>query len=326
MQKFLPFIETYDKIVISLKSEGDKVNRKDKSKICIMIVPHTEKVTKLLIPHWLPKTTLGISSLLIVLLITYIGKNTAYSLNLNHKLKESMATIENLENENQEKNLELASLKSQNNSLHNKSIEVEMKLMEIDELQKILEEMAGIDSPSKGGGAEYALEFEDINPELDMGILADVLEDKKLEMENFIYDLKDRFENLEYIPDSTPTSGRLTSKFGNRKNPFGRGIQFHQGIDLANSKGTDIFAAGKGTVVFAGTNGGYGRVIIIDHGNGYKTLYAHNNKLLVSVGNTIEKGQLISKMGRTGRSTGNHLHFEIRENDNPINPFNVLKD
>lgn len=302
------------------------MNSKDNSKICIMIVPHTEKVRKLVIPRWMPKALLSLFSASIIVLLLYISRNTTYQLSLKKETNNKSSIINDLEEENRKKDMELADLKSQNKQLQDKTIQVENKLMEIDELQRALEKMAGVSSPSKGGEAAPDISLKDLDPEMEMDILAEVLEDKKLELEVFIEDLEARFAYLESVPDLMPTSGRLTSKFGNRKNPFGRGIQFHQGIDIANSKGTDIIASAKGTVIFSGRKGGYGKTIIIDHGYGYKTLYAHNNDLLVSVGDKVDKSQLIAEMGKTGRSTGNHLHFEIHKNDNPINPFDVLKD
>jgi len=159
-----------------------------------------------------------------------------------------------------------------------------------------------------------------------MTIISDILSDKKLELEIFIEDLEAQFEYLETVPNIMPASGRITSKFGNRRDPFTRKIQFHQGIDIANSSGTSIKAAAKGTVIYAGYNGGYGRTIIIDHGNGYKTLYAHNRELLVKKGEKVEKGQVIAKMGSSGRSTGVHLHFEIHKNNKAIDPLTVINN
>lgn len=291
-----------------------------------MIVPHTKKVKKLVIPSWMPKVSLSLFSAFIIILLLYIGRNTTYQLNLKKEANNKSSIINDLEEENRKKDMELANLKSQNKQLQDKAIQVENKLMEIDELQKVLEEMAGIKSPSKGGGASPDISLEGLDSEMEMDILAEVLDDKKLELEVFIEDLEAKFAYLESIPNLMPTSGRLTSKFGNRKNPYGRGIQFHQGIDLANSAGTKIVASAKGTVIFSGRKSSYGKTIIIDHGNGYKTLYAHGSNLLVDVGDKVDKGQLIAKMGRTGRSTGSHLHFEIHKNNNPINPLSIIKN
>ena len=116
-----------------------------------------------------------------------------------------------------------------------------------------------------------------------------------------------------------PANGRLSSNFGRR---WGRQ---HQGIDIAASYGSDVVAADGGTVVYAGYNSsGYGNLVKIDHGNGYVTYYGHNSKLCVSVGDKVYQGQVIAKIGSTGRSTGNHCHFEIRINGTPVNPISYL--
>ena len=119
-----------------------------------------------------------------------------------------------------------------------------------------------------------------------------------------------------------PVSGTITSRYGSRK-MFG-GTSFHGGIDIANSYGTDIVAADGGTVIYAGWMSSYGYLVQIDHGNGYVTYYGHNSSLVVSVGDKVYKGQHIAEMGSTGRSTGNHCHFEVRYNGERQNPMNYL--
>ncbi len=297
---------------------------KDNSKICILIVPHTKKIKRILIPHWLPKATIYSLASFFLILFLFFGKTSKNQLDLKQEADEKSSIIVDLEEENKKKEEELANLKSQTEILRQKTNEVENKLLEIDRLQRRLEKMAGIDSPSRGGDISRDIHTSTLSPDEEMDVIADVLIDKKLELENFIEDLEAQFDYLEAMPDLMPTSGRVTSKFGYRRNPFGRGTQFHSGIDIANSSGTNIKSAGKGVVTFAGVNSGYGRTVIIDHGYGYKTLYAHNKQILVKVGDKVEKGQLISKMGSTGRSTGVHLHFEIHKNNKPINPYNVL--
>ena len=99
---------------------------------------------------------------------------------------------------------------------------------------------------------------------------------------------------------------------------------FHQGVDLACSQGTNIYAADGGTVTTAGYSGTYGLLVVIDHQNGQETRYAHCSKLLVNVGDKVFQGQHIAEVGSTGRSTGPHLHFEIRINGVPKNPYNYL--
>ena len=111
-----------------------------------------------------------------------------------------------------------------------------------------------------------------------------------------------------------PVSGVLTSRYGYR---WGR---THTGIDIGVPTGTPIKASASGTVTFAGWKGSLGNLVVISHGNGIQTYYGHNSKLLVSAGQTVSAGQVIAKAGSTGRSTGSHLHFEIRINGSSINP------
>ena len=113
----------------------------------------------------------------------------------------------------------------------------------------------------------------------------------------------------------TPNSG-----YGYRSSPISGGSEFHTGLDLKATLNTDVVAAESGTVIYAGWRGGYGNCVIIDHGGGISTLYAHNNVLCVTNGQSVEKGQVISKAGTTGYSTGVHLHFEVRINGSHTNP------
>jgi murein DD-endopeptidase MepM/ murein hydrolase activator NlpD len=104
----------------------------------------------------------------------------------------------------------------------------------------------------------------------------------------------------------------------------GGGTQFHAGIDLSVPTGTPIRAAQEGIVVFAGYNGAYGIAVKLDNQNGFSTLYAHNSRILVHVGQTIKAGQVISLSGSTGRSTGPHLHFEVHKDGWPVDPLQYL--
>jgi murein DD-endopeptidase MepM/ murein hydrolase activator NlpD len=113
---------------------------------------------------------------------------------------------------------------------------------------------------------------------------------------------------------------RVTSEFGHRPNPLGKGHVFHRGIDLAASVGTPVYAVAAGTVIRASRDRSYGHVVVIDHHNGYKTLYAHNSKLLVKAGARVKPGQQIAKVGSTGHSTGPHLHFEIHRSGQRVDP------
>ena len=118
-----------------------------------------------------------------------------------------------------------------------------------------------------------------------------------------------------------PVSGTITSRFGQVESIRSHA---HSGLDIAAPSGTPIKAAADGTVSFAGTMGGYGNLVIIDHGNGVQTYYGHCSKIYVKVGTTITAGDTIAAVGTTGNSTGNHLHFEIRKDGKVINPQKYL--
>lgn len=124
---------------------------------------------------------------------------------------------------------------------------------------------------------------------------------------------------------SYPIIGRLTSPFGMRRHPIHRVVSFHSGIDLAAPNGTPIMASDSGRVIFNGWYGGYGKVVIVDHGMDYSTLYAHLSRTGVSTGRNVQKGEVIGYEGRTGYSTGPHLHFEVRKSGRPQNPLNFLR-
>ncbi|MBM3469949.1 MAG: LysM peptidoglycan-binding domain-containing protein [Armatimonadetes bacterium] len=116
-----------------------------------------------------------------------------------------------------------------------------------------------------------------------------------------------------------PARGTLTSRFGWRYR------RHHEGIDLASPRGTPIYAARDGVVEFSGWKGGYGRVVFLAHGGGVVTVYGHASKLHVQPGQPVKKGQLIARVGCTGRCTGSHLHFEVRVNGRAVNPLSYLR-
>ncbi len=132
---------------------------------------------------------------------------------------------------------------------------------------------------------------------------------------------------LQRTPTAIPVSmnnARVSSTYGWRKNPVTGRYMLHSGVDFAAPAGSSVFAASAGIVVAAGTMNGYGNVVDIDHGNGVVTRYAHNSKLLVKAGDLVAKRQVIARVGSTGRSTGSHVHFEVRVNDEPTDPIAFL--
>ena len=131
----------------------------------------------------------------------------------------------------------------------------------------------------------------------------------------------DRTSYLRSLPTIWPVHGRLASGYQWRRDPITGGRQFHSGIDIAAPRGTPIMAAADGIVELAGRKGGYGNCVIIDHGNGLKTLYAHMSRIHVRAGDAVGRADLIGEVGSTGRSVGPHCHFEIHENGEKVNPL-----
>ena len=131
---------------------------------------------------------------------------------------------------------------------------------------------------------------------------------------------QDQKSLLASTPSVWPTRGWVTSDFGQRLDPYTADRVQHGGMDIAAPHGKEVIAPSDGTVVFAGLEGGYGNVIVIDHGYGIKTRYGHLSKMLVKAGDKVKRGTQIAAVGNTGRSTGPHLHYEVRVNGIPQNP------
>lgn len=126
-------------------------------------------------------------------------------------------------------------------------------------------------------------------------------------------------------PSGLPVDkGWLSSRYGKRTDPFSGKKEFHKGMDFAGRRGSDVIAVASGIVTWAGPRAGYGKLVEIDHGNQLVTRYGHNAKVTVQVGARVKKGQLIAKIGSSGRSTGPHLHFEVLENGKHVNPAKYL--
>lgn len=131
--------------------------------------------------------------------------------------------------------------------------------------------------------------------------------------------------NPASIPNMWAHEGKINNEFGFRRSPFGgRMYEFHAGLDIDGERGDSVIAPATGTVTEAGWKGGYGQMVEIDHGNGLLTRYGHLSRIEVEAGQPITRGQLIGMVGSTGRSTGPHLHFELRIGEKPINPRRFL--
>lgn len=145
------------------------------------------------------------------------------------------------------------------------------------------------------------------------------LKTNRLEQELRVYEVALR--ERATVPSIWPVEGSLESGFGGRRNPFGgSSYENHEGQDIEAEMGTPVVAAASGTVIIACTQNGYGNVVYIDHGNGLSTRYGHLSHIDATVGQTIARGEVLGRVGSTGRSTGPHLHYEVRINNDPVNP------
>jgi murein DD-endopeptidase MepM/ murein hydrolase activator NlpD len=151
------------------------------------------------------------------------------------------------------------------------------------------------------------------------------LEGKMSQLEQNIQAYENVLREHGYTPSVWPVVGRLDSGFGGRRNPFGgSSFEFHSGQDIHAAYGDPVVAGATGTVTFVGWQNGYGQLVVIDHGGGLTTRYGHLSHIDVSQGQTIERAQFIGRVGSSGRSTGPHLHYEIRINDEPVDPLQYL--
>ncbi|ABC80509.1 M23 family metallopeptidase [Anaeromyxobacter dehalogenans] len=150
------------------------------------------------------------------------------------------------------------------------------------------------------------------------------LETEASRQEQSLRELQEYFDDQRSLLASTPSiwpaRGWVTSDFGTRIDPYTAERKMHQGLDIATPHGQPIYTPSDGTVVFSGTEGAYGKVLVLDHGYGVKTRYAHLSEIFVRLGDRVKRGDKVAAVGNTGRSTGPHLHYEVRVNGIPENP------
>jgi murein DD-endopeptidase MepM/ murein hydrolase activator NlpD len=174
-----------------------------------------------------------------------------------------------------------------------------------------------------GGGIGYRVDLNDwISDNIDW--IQEQLSFREASLVGLVEEAKSYRELLERTPSLWPVLGRISSTYGWRPHPISDKQQFHDGIDIAAPAGTKVRATATGTVTLARDHGGYGLTVIIDHGSGVTTLYAHNQQIFVRKGQVVNKGDIIAAVGSTGVSTGPHLHYEVRQYGKPTNPYPYL--
>ena len=329
-----------------MKKDPPHLTHPTPHKITLLMIPNNPgKIRKISFPAWLPKMLL----LLLVVLVTGLTISTIHFSGSLMKTKQALITEKITVVELKEANrLHLSEI----SQLKNQFLEIDERIVRLNELENKVLHMVGLetsatalddkpeeihqetqrdyfDAPfllvSRSSDARTMMpDYTDY--EVDVEYLNELVETQTTSMIQLVANVEAQLEYLDAQPNKWPTRGRITSPYGNRISPTNRRrTEFHQGIDIANSTGTSIMAAGSGIVTYAGYNGGYGRMVIVSHGYGYTSVYAHNNQILVEVGDRVEKGDLIARMGRTGRATGTHLHFEIRIHGEPVDPLTILQ-
>lgn len=306
--------------------------KKKNNHATFMYIPDSEsKVVSVRIPKWLPKAmAFGIALLLIVTSTLLYRTNS-----LNDKYSNSKQEISSLAIINSAQKGEIEKLQNDTIQIHQ---QLEENIKALDQIKEIV-------------GIKKSTTSKDENKEV-QPIITDTLEKKSDNSLQQINQIKTSYRELSTQllsqrqlidsslttvkkqvaflnakPSISPVNTRVTASYGTRKNPFtNRGSEFHPGIDFAGEIGTPVKATGDGVVIFSGWQSGYGNVVILSHGYGLTTLYGHNSKLLVKKGDKVKKAQIISKIGSTGRSTGPHLHYEVRLNGNLVNPSKYLNN
>ena len=156
--------------------------------------------------------------------------------------------------------------------------------------------------------------------------MAQQIDEKKTSMSELLSELEGRNNKRSVFPDLWPTKGgTISSPYGGRTGPIGGGYDWHPGVDIAVEFGEPVYASAMGTVEVAGWNGGYGRYVRIDHGNGYETAYGHMSGIAVAPGQSVRKGEIIGFVGSSGYSTGPQVHCEVFVDGQNVDPMYMLK-
>lgn len=317
--------------------------------VTIMFVPEagTSKVRSVRVGRWV-WYTLGISGVCIAATLTLSSLKLSTFDNIINNISNELKTKEQITSELiTEKGKIENTLKSEKQNYQTELEELEEKTKDIqnklEELEKIKEDIynkiSSKNSPVTIPNDENSIAMG--GPATD--VPANMTKSKQLEitLDSISYsvdEISSDFLELskqvdialpyfEAYPSALPVSGRITSSVGSRSNPFTfASSEYHSGLDIKADMYTDVKATGSGVVTYAGYNGSYGNLVIIDHGYGLETRYGHNSSLLVNVGDHVKRGDIIAKSGSTGRSTGPHVHYEVRLNNEVQNPFDYIEE
>lgn len=216
-----------------------------------------------------------------------------------------------------------------------KVAELQARLVRLDALGERLTTIAKLDQgefdfsqPPALGGPETANLGEAYQAPDFLGAidnLADQIENRELQLETLEALLaKQKIQSDIFIAGRPIKKGWMSSRYGRRTDPFNGHIAWHSGVDFAGKLGSEVVAVAAGVVTWSADRYGYGNMVEINHGGGFSTRYAHNSKLLVKVGDVVQKGQVIANMGSSGRSTGPHVHFEVYKHGRAVDPATYI--
>lgn len=253
-----------------------------------------------------------------------------------YTLKMAAYDTRELENQVQSQQNEIAIQRKQIQTFANKINILKSELLALNDFETRIRIIAGLDTDKQKGifGIGGSMP-EDLDTTLDLtekhnSLLREMhgqvkqldlaLINQEKGFEHLLKHLIDQGNLLAHTPAIRPTRGIVTSSFGNRISPFTGQTEFHKGLDIANRKGTLVVAAADGTVTFADEKGCWGNLLTINHGHGMVTHYAHLQRFLKEPGDKVKRGDVIGEIGNTGRTTGPHLHYEVRLNGMPVNP------
>jgi murein DD-endopeptidase MepM/ murein hydrolase activator NlpD len=285
----------------------------------IVVSDHSQAVRKFRLPRrWLTRGVLGGGVALAVGLLTVGHYFTLLSASAeNRSLKEENAQLRSQVLLVQEK---VAHVQSTLDRVERFDAKLRSAVTHLQDPERNLA-MGPVAGPD--GAAPTAAPAARENPAALPGRLA-TLETEASRQEASLRELSEYFEEqnsmLASTPSIWPTQGWVTSDFGVRLDPYSADRSMHQGLDISTPHGQPVASPSDGTVVFNGTEGGYGKVLVIDHGYGVKTRYGHLSETFVRLGEKVARGQKVAAVGNTGRSTGPHLHYEVRVNGIPENP------
>jgi len=223
---------------------------------------------------------------------------------------------------------------SNTNALSARVAELQAASTRIDALGERLAQMGQLsldefnfDQPPPIGGPEADRALQTSEDELALAV--NTMSQKLREQASQLDALQSLMMNRQFESDMTPAGwpvkkGWISSRYGERTDPFSGRQTHHDGLDFVGKKGSDVLSVANGVVVWAGNSGAYGKTVEIDHGNGYQTRYAHNDSLVVQPGDPVKAGQVIAKLGSTGRTSAPHVHFEVLLNGKTVNPSSFV--